>query len=315
MEKCPFCNGEHFLRDTEKNLYTCFDCFWHGNYTDLLCDISSRSPADVKGIIKDNDNQRLLDMNKAAADYYFKERFYDDARAYIKKRELSADTCRMFKIGYAPGGLRYYLTRQGYSEDEIVRAGLAKKGKDGKVTDVFWKRVIFPIYDEDKNILGFGGRRVDDKMNPKYLNSRETSLFNKRDILYGIHDVDNFETVYLVEGFVDVVSLHQAGVRNSLAALGVAVGRRHCQLLKSHGTKKIVLCLDSDLAGQNAAIRSIGILREYFDIDVLAVPGAKDPDEFLKTHSGEEFKALKTISWQKFLYQKEGFTADMLLNL
>lgn len=313
MEKCPFCNGEHFVRNTEKNLYTCFDCFWHGNYTDLMCDISSRSPADIKNVI--DDNQDLLAINKAAADYYYKERFNEECSSYVKKRELTAEICKSFRIGYAPGGLRYYLLKSGFKEEDILRAGLAKKTKDGKVTDVFWKRVIFPIFDENKNIMGFGGRRVDEKMNPKYLNSRESSLFNKRDILYGIHDVDDFKTIYLVEGFVDVVSLHQAGVKNSLAALGVAVGRRHCQLLKAKGTENIILCLDSDMAGQNAAARSIGILKQYFNVSVLAVPEVKDPDEFLKNHSGDDFKSLDPISWEKFLYNKSGFDTEILINL
>lgn len=298
---CPFC-GSPLYFEQENGLFTCFSCFKTGDAND------KRFYTTNQLVMAENS----IPVNEAAAEYWQSK--LTECK-YFKSRKISADTAKTFKIGYAAGGLCQHLKDKGFTADEIIEAGLAKM-KDGVMYDVFFKRLMFPIFNANGIIVGFGGRKVDNESPaPKYLNTADTEYFDKKYNLYGIQDVDNYEHIYLVEGYMDVVSLHQKGILNSVAALGTAVGPKHTQLLKSLGTKKVTICLDSDEAGTTAALRAINILKDVFEVDVLQVPGGKDPDEYINKNSAEAFRNLGTISWQKFKIAHQGFNIDILTSL
>lgn len=299
--KCPFCGSDLYF-EQENGLFTCFSCFKNGDANDKQFYTTNQL------VIVEKD----IPVNEAAAEYWQSKLSECE---YFKSRKIHPQTATNFKIGYAAGGLCKRLQSKGFSADEILEAGLAKI-KDGVMYDVFYKRLMFPIFNANGIIVGFGGRKItNDSPAPKYLNTCDTEHFDKKCNLYGIQDVDNYEHIYLVEGYMDVVSLHQKGILNSVAALGTAVGPKHAQLLKSLGTKKITVCLDSDEAGTTAALRAINVLKDIFEVDVLQVPDGKDPDEYINKNSVKAFRSLETMSWQKFKTAHQGFNIDILTSL
>lgn len=299
--KCPFC-GSSLYFEREDGLYTCFSCFRNGDANDKQFELTN------KLVMAEND----IPINKAAAEYWQSKL---NECSYFKARKILKSTADTFKIGYAAGGLCQHLKSKGFSPDDILEAGLGKV-KDGIMYDTFYKRLVFPIFNANGIIVGFGGRKTDnDSPAPKYLNTCDTPHFDKKCNLYGVHDVDDFSHIYLVEGYMDVVSLHQAGINNSVAALGTAVGPKHAQLLKSLGTDKVTICLDSDEAGTTAALRAINILKDTFEVNILQVPDGKDPDEYINKNSAKRFRNLETISWQKFKTAQQGFDIDILTSL
>lgn len=282
---CPFCGSENYYKQ-EDGSFCCFSCFKFGS--DLIAEFSGLpEPVAQTEILSD-------------AAEYFQKRL--GKCGYAAKRGLNKEIAARFKLGYADGSLTAYLLKK-YSKEQLIAAGLTKKLDDGKLTDVFKNRLMFPIMTSKGIIVGFGGRKIDDlSPAPKYLNSIENDVFLKRNHLYGLNDCKKFTTVYLVEGYMDVVSLHKAGINNAVAALGTAVGKNHALLLKGLGTKRVVIALDNDEAGQKAIKRAIPILKEYFEVEVLSMQaGYKDADEYLKSHSAEEFYNLKTIPANEFL--------------
>ena len=295
---CPFCGEPTYFRQ-EDGTFCCFSCFKSGY--DLV--------SENCGLKEPNEQSRILED----AAIYFERNLYK-CKAYLFKRELTGSIVKKFRIGYADGNLVQFL-KKGYSEEEIVKAGLGKE-VNGNIVDVFFKRLMFPIMTSKGIIVGFGGRKIDDlSPAPKYLNSIETEQFYKKNHLYGVNDISKFTTVYLVEGYMDVVSLHKRGVNNAVAALGTAVGKSHALLLKGLGCKKVIIALDSDEAGQTAIKRAIPILKEYFEIEVLNLPtGFKDADEYLKAHTAEEYFNLKTLSGNEWLLKNSPLDIDVILN-
>lgn len=295
---CPFC-GEPVYFKQEDGAFCCFSCFKNGQ--DLV--------SEMCGLKEPAEQSKILDE---AASYFQKSLW---KCSYATKRGLNREIAARFRLGYADGTLTNYLLKKKYSEEEIVAAGLAKQVEDGSLTDVFKKRLMFPIMTSQGVVVGFGGRKIDDlSPAPKYLNSIETDVFFKKNHLYGLNDCKKFTTIYLVEGYMDVVSLHKAGVTNAVAALGTAVGKNHALLLKGLGTKRVVIALDNDEAGQKAIKRAIPILKEYFEIEVLSMQTSyKDADEYLKSHSAEEFYNLKTIPANEFLLKNSALDIDTIL--
>lgn len=299
--KCPFC-GSSLYFEQGNGVFTCFSCLRNGDANDKQFYTTNQL------VMAEKDIQ----VNVAAVKYWQSKLSECE---YLKSRKISAKTAKAFQLGYAPGGLCQHLKGKGFTADEILEAGLAKM-KDGVMYDVFFKRLMFPIFNANGIIVGFGGRKVDNESSaPKYLNTADTEYFDKKYNLYGIQDVDSYKHIYLVEGYMDVVSLHQNGINNSVAALGTAVGSKHAQLLQSLGTKKVTVCLDSDEAGTTAALRAINVLKDVFEVDVLQVPGGKDPDEYINKNSAQSFRNLETISWQKFKIAHQGFDIDILTSL
>jgi DNA primase len=207
---------------------------------------------------------------------------------------LTEDTINTFGLGYAPtkgNALYKFLSAKGYTEDIMIQAGLIKISESGQPYDMFRGRVIFPIMDENRRVIAFGGRVMNDDDKPKYLNSPETPIFNKSNTFYGVHDMKDARSDYflLCEGYMDVISLHQAGFKNAVATLGTAFTPTHTPVIQKY-TNNLVLTFDGDEAGQKAAARTIKALgTSNMDVKVLSMVPCKDPDEFIKTFSKKEY--------------------------
>lgn len=238
------------------------------------------------------------EINKNAASFFWNVMKSSDnpGRKYMLDRGISAKTMQTFGIGYADEewqSLTDTLLQGGADRDLLVQLGLSSvSGKNGKLYDKFRGRVMFPIIDTRKHVIGFGGRIIGDG-EPKYLNSQESEVFLKKNNLYGLNlsrtAIQQEGYAILVEGYMDVVSLYQSGVHNVAASLGTALTENQARLLKKY-TKKIVLCYDSDAAGIKAALRGIDVLRSQgLEVRVLNVVDAKDPDEYIKKYGKDSF--------------------------
>ncbi len=240
----------------------------------------------------------LFRLNAAAATY-FEERLHSDAgrraREYLNGRRISEESWKKFGLGYAPGGsgLVEYLRRKGAPDKAIERAGLAGAGDDGTLYDYFRDRVMFPISDIQGRILGFGGRVLGDG-EPKYLNTRESPVFSKGRIIYGLCQaraaISSSRRAILVEGYTDVIMCHQFGIGNAVAIMGTALTRDHVRMLCRYADE-LVLLTDSDEAGRKASLRSLPVLlAEDVPARVARLPGdSKDPCDFLLSEGVEAF--------------------------
>ena len=315
---CPFHNEKtpsfHVSRD--KQLYHCFGCGAAGtvytflqqyeNYTfpeavEFLADragvvLPKREMTERERMEADY-NSALREINKMAAGYfYYALRMKDGepARNYLTERGLSEDTIRNFGLGYSRmyrDDLYKYLKQKGYSDELLKDSGLVRFDEKHGAGDVVWNRVMFPIMDLNGKVIGFGGRVMGDGL-PKYVNSQETKIYEKRRHLYGFHLArrSKREGYILCEGYMDVISMHQAGFDNATASLGTAFTIQQAMLLKRY-TDKVYLAYDSDGAGVNAAQKAIPILREVgISARVINMQPYKDPDEFMKNLGAEEFE-------------------------
>ena len=225
---------------------------------------------------------------------------------YFKRRELKDETIKSFGLGYSsqrPDALYRYLRSKGYSDSELKESGLVTISERG-AKDKFWNRVMFPIMDTNNRVIAFGGRVMGDG-EPKYLNSPETKLFDKSRNLYGLNVAKRTKEKYFLvcEGYMDVISMHQAGFTNAVASLGTAFTSQHGMIMKRY-TDEVILCYDSDGAGRKAALRAIPILREAgLKIRVLNMSPYKDPDEFMKNLGPEEFKKRIDAAMNAFLFE------------
>ena len=244
--------------------------------------------------------KRLYELNLAAAKY-FRECLYDqklgaEAMAYLREsRQLDMATIKHFGLGYSPDNfwaLTNKMTSLGYTEEELIAAFLCKRSqKSGKLFDLYRNRVIFPIIDTSGNIVAFGGR-VMDGSDPKYLNSSDTPAFKKSRQLFALNYAKKHcaERMILCEGYMDVIALHAAGFENAVATLGTAITPDQARIFAKY-TKKVIICYDSDKAGQNAASKAMRLLGEVgIDVRVIKLNGAKDPDEYIKKFGAESFR-------------------------
>jgi DNA primase len=212
-----------------------------------------------------------------------------------------------FGLGYAPDSFHALLdamTAKGYTKEELFAAGLIVRSQKGTYYDKFRNRVMFPIIDIRGDVIAFGGRVMDDSK-PKYLNSPETVIFNKSRNLFAINAAKKTKNDYflLAEGYMDVIALHQAGFDSAVASLGTSLTEEQARLLSRY-TKNVIICYDADSAGQNAAQRAIDILgRAGLSVRVLRIPGAKDPDEFIKANGSEAFRKLIERSENHIMYR------------
>lgn len=328
---CPFHNEKtpSFSVSSEKQIYKCFGCGEAGNvvtYTMKKRNLEFIEAVKFLGervniiIDSNNSNENKLDkyykINTEAARYFFNLlRKNKTPLEYFTNRGILSRTINSFGIGYSLNewkGLLIYLRNKGYSEKEIVAAGLAVN-KDNNSYDRFRNRVMFPVFDYKGRVIGFGGRVLDDSK-PKYLNSPETPVFKKGTNLYGLnfaipHIKDR--RIIIVEGYMDVISLHQYDIKNTVASLGTALTMSQGKLLKRYADK-IIISYDADLAGQNATLRGLEILRNFgFEIKVLKVPQGKDPDEYIRANGRDSFLKLIEESLSLIDYRlgrtKEGF--------
>lgn len=245
--------------------------------------------------------KRVYEMNLAAAKF-FREKLFDknvgsEAMNYlVGKRRLSPTIIKRFGLGFAPNNffeLTNYMRSLGFSEQELIEGFICGKSQKGNLYDYFRNRVIFPIIDVTGNVIGFGGRVMDDSK-PKYLNTSDTPGFKKSKNLFALNFAKNHcsEQLILCEGYMDVIALHEAGFENAVATLGTALTQEQARMLTKY-TKKVVLIYDSDDAGQKATDRAIRIFNEVgMDVRILKLNGAKDPDEYIKKFGADRFRAL-----------------------
>ena len=252
----------------------------------------------------------LLEINKLAAGYFYYQLRRESGRQaheYLTGRGLSEETIRKFGLGYSDkysDDLYKYLKSKNYSDELLRDSGLFNVDERRGMYDKFWNRVIFPIMDVNNRVIGFGGRVMGDGK-PKYLNSPETTIFDKSRNLYGLNVARTTRKNYLIlcEGYMDVISMHQAGFTNAVASLGTALTSGHASLLKRY-TQEVLLLYDSDDAGVRAALRAIPILREAgVSSRVVNLKPHKDPDEFIKALGAEEFEKRLEQAMDSFMFR------------
>lgn len=244
---------------------------------------------------------RILSMNKEAARFFHAclnstVEEARQARAYWRRRGLDDKTIVKFGLGYAPDdgqALYQYLRDKGYNQQELDASGLFKRSQSGRIYCLFWKRVITPIFDLRGNVIAFGGRVLDDSK-PKYVNSPETLVYHKSDTVFALQLAKRSAArrYVLCEGYMDVITMQQAGIDTAVCACGTALTPDQVRLISQYA-EEVILCYDSDEAGQKATLRSLELFRSSpVKVGVLQIPGAKDPDEYIKKYGPERFRAL-----------------------
>lgn len=244
----------------------------------------------------------ILEINKEAARFFhkcLKSNIGEAGYAYFKKRELSDKIITTYGLGYAPNSwsdLSDYLRSRGYSIDDMIAAAVVSKGKNGRTYDAFRNRAMFPIIDLRQNVIGFGGRVLDDSK-PKYLNSSDTLAFKKSRNLFSLNFAKNEianskDRIILAEGYMDVIAIHSAGFKNAVATLGTSLTEEQARLISKYA-KEVIIAYDSDGAGQAATMRAINLLSDAgIKSKVLHMEGAKDPDEYIKKFGAKRFELL-----------------------
>ncbi len=319
---CPFHSEDtpSFSVSVNKQIYYCFGCHKGGNVVNFIMEIEHLSyiealkflaeksgvtipePDDANYRKEEQLRKRLKMVLLEAARYYyksFKSEKGEEARKYLQKRAISPATATKFGLGYAPNewsGLYNHLVSKGFTQQEIQKSGLFVT-KNGKTFDLFRGRLMFPIFNAMGELIAFGGRIIGDGQ-PKYVNSPETPIYSKQRNLYALNFAKQakMKRIIVVEGYMDVISMHQAGVTNAVASLGTALTERQLDLLERY-CEEVVLFYDSDRAGQNAAVRGLKMLMERkkkhtgmtTQVRVAKVPNGKDPDEFIREYGKDEF--------------------------
>ncbi len=315
---CPFHNEKtgSFSVNDAKQMYHCFGCHESGNvFTFLMKYENYTFPEAIKALAeragvslpetemspqmkaRASRRERLMECNKEAATFFYynlRQPHGEIGMNYLKKRQLSDETIKKFGLGFAGKSgteLVTYLKQKGFEDEIIKSAGLATYSEKSGLRSQFWNRVMFPIFDKSGKVIGFGGRVMGDG-EPKYLNSPETEVFDKRRNLYGLSFArkSKADNIIICEGYMDVISMHQAGFDQAVASLGTAFTVEQAALIKKY-SQNVYLAYDSDGAGTQAALRNIGILREVgLTGRIINMQPYKDPDEFIKNMGADAFR-------------------------
>lgn len=339
---CPF-HGEKtasFSVSQNKQMFYCFGCGAGGNVFTFIMNYENFTfPEAVEHLAKRvgmelpkreysaEEKRRadrkttLMEINKDAANYYYMQRRGEAgkiARDYFEKRQLSAEMLRQFALGFSlpyRDDLYQYLKKKGYSDSLLKDSGLVQFDEKYGGHDKFWNRVMFPIQDVNGHVIGFGGRVLGDG-SPKYMNSPETEIFDKSRNLYGLNFARKTRKPYMIlcEGYMDVISMHQAGFSNAVASLGTSLTQGHAKLISRY-CREVLLCYDSDGAGVRAALRAIPILKSAgISARVINMRPYKDPDEFIKALGAEEFQKRLDEAQNSFLFEISVLEQDYDLN-
>jgi len=323
---CPFHSEKtpSFSVNPAKGIYKCFGCGKGGNAISFIMEIEHLNyPEAIRHLgalygveipettssgndVRKDEKNRVYDILKEAAKFYYKS-FNDPdigkpAREYAAKRGLSKQTLDNFGIGYSPiawNALYDYLKGKGYKDAELLNSGIFKKSeKTDKPFDLFRGRLMFPIFDSFGKIIAFGGRALGDEK-PKYINSPDSLVYDKRNHLYAMNFArkEQSKQLIVVEGYMDAIAMHVAGFKNTVAALGTSFTDNQLKLCSRYA-EEVVFFFDADNAGQNAALRAIKMMMEYLKkltginirIKIAKVPDGKDPDEFIKVNGADKFK-------------------------
>ena len=325
---CPFHNEKSpsFSVSPDKQIFHCFGCGVGGNVITFVMRIEGinfveaiqmlaervniQLPTIQNGLdtIKEELKAKIYKVNEFTAQFYHKNLYGSNskiAQEYVKNRRLTNDTLEAFQIGFSGKFNELYseLKKQGFEDKEILESGLVNRNENGKYIDRYRNRLMFPICDVRGRVIAFGGRVLDDSK-PKYINSPENLVYSKGRNLFGLNVAKKYDLkkLLIVEGYMDVISLHQRGIKNVVAPLGTALTSQQGFLLRKNA-EQIILSFDSDEAGLNAKIRAIDILQNMgCDLRVLQMEGAKDPDEYIIKYGNARFQSLidKAISVIEF---------------
>ena len=317
---CPFHSEKtpSFSVNRDRQIYHCFGCGKGGGVINFIREVENLDFPDAVAFLARRANmpmpeeaegedtsrrKRLLELNKEAARFFYAQLVAPTGRPaqeYVTRRQISPAMVRNFGLGYAPdswNALTDAMRQKGYSDQDLFDAGLMKRGRNGGGYDTFRNRLMFPVIDVRGSVIGFSGRILGDG-EPKYLNSPETPVFSKSHNLFALNLAKKSKSGYIIltEGNIDVVSLHQAGFDSAVASLGTSLTAEQARLISRY-VSEVVLCYDSDEAGRKAAQRGISILQKLdLKVRVLQVPGAKDPDEFIKKNGADAFRNLLEAS-------------------
>ena len=315
---CPFHHEKtpSFSVSQDKQIFKCFGCGETGNVISFVMKNKSMTFPEAVGYLADRANitlefedkklsviqkkkENIYKINRIMGRYYYSNLLKNKiAMEYFLRRGINENILRKFGLGYSLEGWKNsvnYLKKLGISENLMLETGFVVKSEKGRRYDRFRNRVMFPVFDHNGKVIGFGGRVLDDSK-PKYLNSPETILFQKGTNLYGLNfavkaGLPNKEII-IVEGYMDCISLHQCGITNSVASLGTALTEKQSRLLKRY-VDKVIIAYDADVAGQMATLRGLDILREAgLEVAVLNIPMGKDPDEFIRANGKDAFLTL-----------------------
>lgn len=343
---CPFHSEKSpsFTVYPADNSFYCFGCGAGGDaitfirkrenldYPDAVEFLANRAGItiirDDHGVINSApkfDRNRMFRMNTDAAKFFNKCLFSDnpDAKAalnyFTEVRGLSLATIKHFGLGFAPNSFDLfskYMLSKGYTYDELVAGFLCGKNDKGRYYDAFRNRIMFPIIDVSGNVIAFGGRVMDDSK-PKYKNSSDTPVFKKSRNLFALNFARHNcqDALILCEGYMDVIAMHAAGFENAVATLGTAITSEQARMMSRY-TKKVIISYDADEAGQKAAMRAVKMLNDVgLDVSILKVPGAKDPDEYIKKFGADMFRNLLSESKSKFDYNLDIILSKYDINL
>lgn len=313
---CPFHNEKSpsFSVSPDKQIFHCFGCGVGGNvytflmkiegltFLEALETLAERAKIQLPTLDTGLDSQKeelkskVYKINEISAEFYHQNLYKPTAKIaqeYIKKRKLNQETLEAFQIGYSGrvDEMYKFLREKGFGEKEILESGLVIKNDNGTYKDRYRNRLMFPICDVRGRVIGFGGRVLDDSK-PKYINSPENIVYSKGRHLFGLNIAkkESAKKILIVEGYMDVISLHQRGIKNVVGALGTALTEQQGWLLRKT-TEQVILGFDADGAGQNAIARSMEILQNMgCDMRVLQIEGAKDPDEYIIKYGEGRFR-------------------------
>ncbi len=328
---CPFHNEKtpSFAVNGAKQMYHCFGCGVGGNvftfvmnyenytFPEAIKMLADRAGVDLPELeyteeMKEKENKRakLMEINKEAAKFFYYQLRTPSGEIgynYFKNRKLSEETMKKFGLGYSGKSGRYlvqYLKQKGFEDKHIIEAGLATFSEKNGLSSQFWNRVMFPISDVHGRVIGFGGRVMGDG-EPKYLNSPETPVFDKRRNLYGLNfaRTSRAGNMIICEGYMDVIAMHQAGFTQAVASLGTAFTAEQASLLKRY-SDDVLIAYDSDGAGTKAALRAIGLLKEAgITPKIINMQPYKDPDEFIKNKGTEAFQERINNAENSFFFE------------
>lgn len=314
---CPFHNEKtpSFIISEDKQLYHCFGCGAAGNAINFITQYENLDSIDAvefladkynvditqfsKGVGQKNSSQhgKYYDILRDAAIFFYKNlRAHPDAMSYLERRGIHVDVVKQFGIGFSSDAWSDLLKSlsQKYAISDLENVGLIIPNKEkSRYYDRFRNRIMFPIINPKGKVIGFGGRVMDDSL-PKYLNSPETEVFNKSQTLYGLNLAKNSHSdkkqLIIAEGYMDVIALHTYGFTNAVATLGTALTTDHGRLMRRYADE-IIICYDSDFAGQKATLRSLDVLQGIVDkIKIIVLGENMDPDDYLKKYGADKFK-------------------------
>lgn len=323
---CPFHNEKtpSFSVSPSKGIFHCFGCGVGGDVISFIMQKEGLSYpeaikflADKLGILVETNEvnkekyehrKKLFEINNEAKLFYYKNLLINDMpKDYIKKRNLNNNLINKFIIGYADGknSLYRHLLQKGYQKDDIIEVGLINQDEKGNVYDKFRNRLMFPIIDIRGNVIGFGGRALEDSR-AKYMNSPQSLAYDKSKNVYGVSNLKNSTKVgkiILVEGYMDVISLTNYGFDYAIASLGTSLTHDQAKLIKRY-CKNIYICYDGDSAGQKATSRAIEIFKEH-DIspNIIVIPDNMDPDDYIKQYGNESFDRLIDNAVDSVIYE------------